>query len=281
MSKKDSAQVRMLVFFLGGMLILAAFLVTQVNPLEFSLAILALLAGVAAVGLLTNIWGGLFASVIASFAVILLNQYMGIYPRENYILNISSELAVLLAVGPLAGAVSNRLEKMQHHLEHWVRIAEQHTIHDETFGTLKPEWAKIRLDEEVLRAVRFQRPLAIALLELESHILSQDERVAALQALIRVTRAAAQPPCVVSHIGSDQLLLVLPEHDPIQVQALLEKIKERVGTEKFFPDGAKTAAEGLGKPLGAETSLRAGLASLDGALTADAFINKAREALEG
>ncbi len=282
MPNNETALVRLLIFLLGGVLITAAFLVVQINPFEVGLTYLALLASIAAVGLLTNIWGGLLASVVAVFAVIVINQYTGVYPRENYILNVASELAVFLAVGPLGGAVAVLLERLQRRTEHWLRVTEEHTVHDELFGTLKPGWATVRLEEEAQRAVRFQRPLAVALLELEGPgSPSQDERVAALQALIRLTRAATQPPSVIAHAGSGQMLVVLPEHNPAQAEALLAELRERVKTEPYYPPESRPAAQGIGRPLSEWGRLRAGLASLDGQpITAQELISQARQALE-
>jgi K+-sensing histidine kinase KdpD len=145
MSNNDSALMRLLIFLLGGALIAAAFLVVQINPFEVGLTYLALLAGVAAVGLLTNVWGGLLASAVGTFAVIIINQYVGVYPRENYVLNIASELAVFLTVGPLAGAVAVLLERLQQRTEHWQKIAEERTVHDEVLGTLNSNGPKYAL----------------------------------------------------------------------------------------------------------------------------------------
>jgi GGDEF domain-containing protein len=281
MSNRDSLIVRLLIIFLAGVLTAAAFLIVEINPVEIDLAYLALLLSVAAVGLLTNLWGGLLASVVSAFLIIIVNQSIGIYPRENYLINISSELALFLIVGPHAGYISTLLARMQKRSDHWLKVAEDRTVHDETFGTLKPDWIKIRLEEEVLRAARYQRPLATVIFELDAPVGSTpQERVAALQALIRLIRSATQPPSVVAHTGSNQLLLILPEYNPIQAQTLLDEIQNRIKTELYYPPSPNQIAQGIGSPLIGWGRLHFGLSNLDGKHNAQELMNHAQRELE-
>jgi GGDEF domain-containing protein len=276
-----TAPIRLLIFLLVGALIIATLLVVQINPIEIILTYLALLVGATMVGLFTNLWGGLLASMVATFALVMINQYVGIYPRENYLVNISSELIAFLVVGPLAGCTAMLLERLRRRTDHWQRLAEEHTVYDEVFGTLKPEWAKVRLEEEVLRAVGFKRPLAVALLELETASPSHAERVAGIQALIRVSRSSVSASCLVAHAGRGQVLLVLPEHNPDQAKTLLSEIQERAKTELFFPpETGKPTAQVIGKPLGEWGRLRTGLANLDGQPADQDLFNQAHQALE-
>jgi GGDEF domain-containing protein len=130
-----------------------------------------------------------------------------------------------------------------------------------------------------LRARRFDRPLAIALLQLDpkTNSAARSERVAALQAMIRLARAVTQPPIVVSHSGSDQVLIVLPEHTLDQAQQTGDSIHAKFLSEKYFPKGS---AQSLGKPIGDYGILKLGLASLkDQADTAQILIERAKQLL--
>jgi GGDEF domain-containing protein len=239
--------------------LLAGFLIAHVNAIGISLIFLALFLVVIAVGLLTNPWGGLAASGIAVFALVLLNQYIGIYPVQDRLVNIASELAVFLVAGLIAGWSSQAIEKQQAALKHWSGLAEERSIHDPVFQTLKPEWSRIRLEEELMRAKSFARPLSIAILRLEDpQGISLDERRQALQALVRIARSAAGIPAVISYLGENRVLLILPEHSCEQAQDIIRSVSARARTELFFPG----VGSNLGKPLGEYGRLEAAIASL-------------------
>jgi GGDEF domain-containing protein len=277
----ESGRARWWAFGLALMTILAAMLVVVVNPFEAALAYLALLLGVIVVGLLTSVWGGLAASALSVFVIVLVNQYAGIFPRENAILNVATELAAYLLVGPLAGGLAGAIDRVQREADRYLARVEELTVHDETFGTLKPDWAAVRLDEEILRARCFNRSLSIALLQLDpkTNTIARSERIAALQATIRVARAVTQPPIVVSHAGGDQVLIVLPEHTLDQAQLIADSIRAKFLSEKYFPKGS---AQSLGKPIGDYGNLKLGLSSLkDRSDTAQIIIERANQSLHG
>lgn len=238
--------------------LVAGFLIANVNAFEISLIYLALFLVVIAVGLLTNPWGGLAASGIAVFALVLLNQYVGIYPVQDRLVNIASELAVFLVAGVLAGWYSQVIEKEQAALKNWISAAEEKSPHDSELNTLKPEWSRVRLEEELLRAKAFARPLSIAILRLSvppGSVLQ--ERLAALQALIRIARSTAGSPAVLSYLGENRVLMILPEHSCDQAQEVIGVISARVRTEPYYPGG-----NSLGKPLGQYASVDATIAGL-------------------
>ncbi|MGH2593082.1 MAG: hypothetical protein ACRDGG_06180 [Anaerolineae bacterium] len=277
----ESIRARLWAFGLGLLTLIAALLVVVVNPLEAALAYLALLAGVIAIGLMTNVWGGLMASALSVFAIVLFNQYAGIYTREHAIFNIATELAAFLFVGPLAGGLAGAIDRVQRQADRWLARVEELGVHDETLGTLKPEWAKARLDEEVLRAARFERPLSIVLLQLDPRtgapLGDRAEREAALRGLIRVARAATQPPTVVAHAGGDRVLIILPEQTADQARRVADALHAQIEREVYFPYGREKS---LGRPIGEWGYLHAGLASLNGqAMTGEALMAKVQAEL--
>lgn len=285
MKKNNSARAKLWAFGVGLMTITATFLVIQINPLFVAGTYLALLGLVIAVGLATNFVGGLLASAGSVFIIILANQYLGIYPRESFVVNIATELTAFLLVGPLAGFLSNSVEEVQRQADHWLAQSEEHAIHDETLGTLKPEWAKVRLQEEVLRARQFTRPISLVLMQVEPNAdltnakPNRAERVAILQAIIRLARATTPAPAVVTHTGGGQVLIILPEHTPEQADTISAKLCQQAEREMYFPD---TNDKSLGKPIRQWGQLRTAIASLNGkAQSAEELLAQANSALDG
>ncbi len=259
MNKNNATALRGWTLGLSLAALAAGFLIANINVFNISLVYLALFLIVVAAGLLTNPWGGLAASGIAVFALILLNQYVGIYPVQNRVVNIASELAVFLVAGPLAGWFSRVIETGQAQLDHWISVAEGQDTRDKTFNTLKPEWSRARLEEEVARAKSYARPLSVALLQFaDIASASGMERVAALQALIRIANSATSSPMVVAYFGENRVLLILPEHPKEKAQQILASIQARAEKELYFPEGV----ESLGMPLRGRGKLQMAVASL-------------------
>jgi GGDEF domain-containing protein len=276
----ESGRARLWAFGLVVMVIFATLVVASINPIEMAAVYLILLLSVSVMGLLTNIWGGLAASAVSVFVIVLINQYSGITARENSILNVATELAAYFFVGPLAGGLASAIDRVQREADRWLARAEELTVHDETLGTLKPDWAIVRLDEEILRARRFKRPLSIALLELQSRAekVARTERIAALEAVIRIARAVTQPPVLVTHSGGGQIMIVLPEHSIEQAQQSTAAIQAQTASEKYF---TKDRSQVLGKPIGEWGDLKIGLAELNGhSESAQSLIEKAKQALQ-
>lgn len=271
--------IRIWAFALCLVALPAAFLAAQVNPFEVGVAYITLLAGVIAVGLISNPWGGLIASAITVFVMVSFYQYAGIYPREGIVVNVASQLATFLAVGPLAGALGAAIVQAQQQTAHWLSKAEETQVHDDFFGTLKPEWAKIRLEEELLRAQRFARPLTLTLLRPlpgpNASPADLTERVAILKAVIRIAQAYALPPAIITHAGGDDILLILPEHTVEQAQTITHAIENQFELERFYP--AAAAGQGLGMALTEWGALKMATVGLNGrSTTADALLQQLR-----
>lgn len=224
--------------------LLAGFLISNLNIFWVSLIHLALFLVVITIGLLTNIWGGLTVSGIAVFSLVILNQYAGVYPSQNRVINLASEFAIYLVAGPLAGWLSHQFDNHQEGMKRWISLAEDQATHETVFHTLKPQWSKVRLEEEVLRARTYARPLSIALLQFTKiNERNREERIAGLQALIRIAQSTTTVPTVVTYLGENRVFLLLPEHTEKQAQELLTEIRSRAETERFFP------GKDLGVPL--------------------------------
>ena len=282
MRMSEAARARGWALALALFTIATAGMIIAINPLEAALVDLALLLGVSALGVFSGLWGGLIASAAGVVLITLLNQYAGIYTRENGVINLATELGAFLLVGPVAGGLGRSIDRMQHEADRWLARAEELTVHDEALGTLKPEWAKVRLNAEIERAHRFHHPLSIALLHLQAHPEAANgqrlERVAALQAVIRVARAMTQPPALVAHSGGDQVLIVLPEQDATQARSVVTALQQQIDQEVYYPNGQSQA---LGKPLREWGQLRSSVVALNGsAERGEMLLEQARATLE-
>lgn len=277
MNKTTAATLRGWTLGLSLVALIGGFLIANINVFNTSLVYLGLFLIVVMAGLLTNAWGGLIASGIAVFALVLLNQYVGIYPVQNRVVNIASELGIFLAAGPLAGWFSQIVERHQASIHHLAAIAERESMHDPIFNTLKPEWSKVRLEEEVARARAYSRPLSVGLLALtDIDRASRKEQAAALQALIRIARSSTTIPSVVSYLGENRVLLILPEHSNEQAKTILANIQARAEKELYFPaDG-----EAPGQPLSRFGKLQMATASLGSASgSAESLLQNAADEL--
>ena len=274
----EASYLRLWALGLAALSVLAAVLIAQVNPLEGALVSLAALVAVVVVGLLTNVWGGLLAGALGASTMLWITHNAGAL-QPGALASTAGALAAVLLAGPLAGGVSRAIERTRHEADRWLGCAEETAIHDEILGVLKPEWARIRLEEEAVRAAHFGRPLTVALLQLTPRSLAsrRAERLAALQAVLRVARAALPPAAVVAHAGAGQVLLILPEHTLEQGQLLVEQVCRQSAAGHYFPPQEATP---LGQPMRDYGDLGAGLIALDGhPETADELLARARAAI--
>lgn len=257
--------------------ILAGFLIGTLNAPSISLVYIVLFLAVAATGLFVNQWAGFAASVVAVFALILLNQFVGIYPVQDGWVNIAGELAVFLSAGPLAGSLSRLIEGGQAQAEQWAALAQSRQVHDESFQTLKPQWALARVQEEILRAKEYARPLSLGVLQwVPAENISAPERLAGLQSLIRIARACTNSADVVAYHGDNRVLALLPERSAQDAQKVLTQIEARATREMAIPNGGV----GLGSPLAKLGRIIFASATLGADVqSADAFIDSAVQAL--
>ncbi|RME48200.1 MAG: hypothetical protein D6796_06620 [Caldilineae bacterium] len=279
--QRNTIWVKLWAFGLTLAMLTGTYLVIAVNPVEVGVIYLGLLAIIAGIGLVTNVLGGSIASVIGVFAVVFINQRSGIYPRENLFINVATELILFLMVGPLAGRVASLVDRIYRRAVHWRTRARQQATHDEAWGMLKPEWAKMRLEEEILRAQTFQRPLSVVTLEAIPHhtAAGETERAAVMRAMARVARSLTAPPAVITRSGSTQLTLILPEFPASKAAELSHRLMTLAGQSTCFPENNNGATA---KTVSHWGDIRAGIAMLNGQPeTADSLLERAQNALHG
>ncbi len=279
--QKNTLWLKLWAFGLTLAILAATYLIIAVNPIEIAPVYLGLLAIVAGIGLVTNVLGGSIASVGAVFAIVFINQLSGIYPRESLFINVATELIALLLVGPLAGRTAALIDRIYRRAVHWRTRARELSAHDETFGVLKPDFAKTRLDEEILRAKTFNRPLSVVMMDIVPRHAPADGNGSAhvLQAMVRVARSLTAPPAVVARTGENQLSLILPEYTAERAAELSHRLMRHAEQTPFFPPEDSAS---LGNPISSWGTLRAGIAALNGQPeTGESLLARAQTALNG
>ena len=263
------------------------------NPLTYTMMYLGALLIVILVGLTTNYIGGLVASAFGVFIVIFVSQFLGIHPLLDHILETSGELVILPLCGWLAGRLAYTVESVQRSVDHWMQRAKKHEVYDDRYDSLKPEWAKIRLDEEILRAKQFHRPLSVVLMQLvpNSHNSSNNhngsgaaERHGALRALIRVARTATVYPGVVAYLDHDQVLVILPEQTEYQAAKISSEIQNRLWNAVYFPMGKgyrSLSDKSLGKPFTEWGKVQTGVVAYSEAAVGEDLLVAARKQIAG
>lgn len=279
--EKNTLWLKLWAFGLALGLIIASYLIIAVNPVEIAVLYLGVLAIVAGIGLVTNVLGGGIAAVAAVFAIVLVNQFSGIYPRESLLVNVATELIAVLTVGPLAGRVSALVDRVYRRGAHWRTLAREQSAHDEALGTLKPQFAAIRLNEEIMRARTFDRPLSVITLDIIPRHAPQTpfEARQILQAMVRVARSLTKPPTVIACTGNNQIMLILPEFTAAAAADLSHQLMTMVERAPFF---AKEDITSLGSPVSSWGNMRAGVAALNGQPeTGETLLKRAQSALKG
>lgn len=279
--QKNTLWLKLWAFGLTLAVLVATYLIIAVNPVEIAVVYLGLLAIVAGIGLVTNLLGGAVASVAAVFAVVFINQLSGIYPRESLFINVATELVALLLVGPLAGRTASLVDRIYRRAVCWRSRARECSAHDEVLGILKPEFAKIRLDEEIARAKMFSRPLSVIMMEVAPHhtAASANGHSPVVQAVVRVARSLTTPPSVIAQTDQNQLTLILPEYGMQEAVGLSHKMVAHARKAPFF--GPKSD-QSVGTPVSQWGSLRAGVATLNGQPeTGESLLIRAQTGLNG
>jgi diguanylate cyclase (GGDEF)-like protein len=177
------------------------------------------------------------------------------------------KLIGLLLLGPKEAGDRYGAEEMEllNLLAHHVAIVFENArlfesaTRDSLTGLLRREAILERLDAELQRAVRYGRPLAIGLADLD-HFKSVNDRFghlmgdAMLNWVSRIVQSGLRSTDHVGRYGGEEFLLLLPETDLPGAVAVAEKARALVEKERFVDDD--------GRAVGGVT-LSIGLASLD------------------
>jgi diguanylate cyclase (GGDEF)-like protein len=172
----------------------------------------------------------------------------------------------------LAGQIAAALENARLYAE-----VRQLAASDPLTGLAHHRQIHDRLDQELARAARFDRPLAVAMLDLDDfkryndaygHQVGDD----LLRAVAQALRDEARATDILGRYGGDEFLLVLPETTRQGAEALLARIRRRLAAWRpadNLLDGPMRASAGVAVFPDDATDARALVAIADAGLYAE------------
>jgi len=116
---------------------------------------------------------------------------------------------------------------------------EKENITDPLIGIYNRRYMDKRLDEEINRAVRYQQPLSLLLIDIDifKHVNDHYGHPVGDQVLrhwggliLSVVRASD----IVARYGGDEILVITPSTPPLAAYALAERIRKHIELHKFF-----------------------------------------------
>jgi diguanylate cyclase (GGDEF)-like protein len=132
-----------------------------------------------------------------------------------------------------------------------------------------------RVEEELVRAVRYHRPLSVILVDLDHFKRLNDSHGHAagdvvLRQLAQLLASSVRTVDLAGRYGGEEFLIVLPETDVDAAASLAEKLRQAVGrTEILLPDGDRatiTMSAGVAGGMGAVLRVDALVRDADAAL---------------
>jgi diguanylate cyclase (GGDEF)-like protein len=166
--------------------------------------------------------------------------------------------------------VTATLSRLRAALETERRLAET----DPLTGALNPRAFDAVAGRELLRALRYGRPLTLAYLDLDGFKLVNDtlghsvgDRL--LQAFVAELSSQVRPSDVVARMGGDEFAILMPETTPEQAEAVLARIREQVLERMRMHGWPVTVSAGTSAPSGPGTTVDALVADADRAMYED------------
>jgi diguanylate cyclase (GGDEF)-like protein len=107
------------------------------------------------------------------------------------------------------------------------------TVHDELTGLYNENYIRQRVDEEIKRAIAYQRPCAVAVFTIDGfeEFKRQRGEPDAERALKKVGRVIQESVTEIDRVGrfsNDEFIVVLPERNKRQAIEIAEEIRRRV-----------------------------------------------------
>ncbi len=252
---------------------LIAGVVSVAHPAPYHLvsAGIALLAVVAA--LFVDGFGGIVVGVTAAAALVAVQQIGGAWTRDNFVVSLAAVLALIAlawATGLLSAALHGRSGGRH------VRGAQPAYG---SLGLLAPDMTLARLDEEVARADRHQRPLAVVIIRtlVIDHSLDANARDAAERTVARLVETLLRDTDVPFSMANDEVGAILPETTTEAAWELIGPILDAASRATFTVRG-----DGERRSLAEAAELHVGLVALplhaDNPVDADSLLTQARNA---
>lgn len=123
-----------------------------------------------------------------------------------------------------------------------IKRAEELAIIDELTGLFNRGYILSRLEEEIKRAIFYQRPCSFIMFNIDNFKLfreSKGELVAedVLKKASRIVRENSTPMGKVGRIGGDEFVILLPEKNKREATLIAEDIRKKIETANFAKEG--------------------------------------------
>jgi diguanylate cyclase (GGDEF)-like protein len=149
---------------------------------------------------------------------------------------------------PEAGDTYREVDELAGALE-TLRVALQEarraSMTDEMTGIWNYRYFRLRIDEEIQRARRFQHPVSLLLLDLD-HFKEANDRYghqqgdSILRQLARRVGASIRDVDTFARYGGEEFVLILPETDAAGAMVVAEKLRAEIGARPFDCGPAQT-----------------------------------------
>jgi GGDEF domain-containing protein len=181
---------------------------TRGEPKPFHLVVGAALIVTTIVALLLTPFGGMVTGLAAAAAVIAIKQWWGDWDQQAFLVSLQTTVG-LVVVGGLVGMVGSALRGRGRQNRHGVKPAYG------SLGLLTAETALSRLDEEIARARRHSRPLAVVLVrtDITDPTLGAAVRVRAHRTVARLVESLLRDTDIPFALDTDEVGAILPETD--------------------------------------------------------------------
>jgi len=142
----------------------------------------------------------------------------------------SRELAVALKT---VQQLNQQNEALIAELQRQSELFERLSIEDELTGIGNRRWFSSRLNEELIRSVTFQRPLVVALADVDDfkHINDRFSHDVGDRVLVRVAElmtACSRGTDLVARYGGEEFAIILPEADVAKARDILEIVRSAI-----------------------------------------------------
>ncbi|WP_133252093.1 hypothetical protein [Actinomycetospora cinnamomea] len=216
-------------------------LLMRAEPAPFHLLAAAALVLTVVLGVLVSAFGGLVVGLVTAAVVIVVKQAVGAWTPADFVASLQTTLG-LLVVGALAGLAGSVLRSDRGHRSSGAAAAYG------SLGLLTEQAVTARLDEEIARARRHRRPLAVILIrtEITDPDLGDGTRMRAHRTVARLVESLLREIDIPFALSPEEVGAVLPETDVEGAWLLLGPLVDAATRASFTvreEDGRRTLAD--------------------------------------